>query len=183
VGKQAKNSESAVRGGVGRTAFGHVWVCCLGQFASAAVGHGCGSRHLGLAGPGDVRRLWCVGSVGGWAALILFCSRCGLTSAISISISPWCRDCLARLLRQQLQVTGMAYRACLAVELSQHVLTMRGTRCCTRPSGRATRVWCRCVVRDHMFPFFFHLPRRNTLMHSGAGGLRLACPELFCLIS
>ena len=66
VGKQAKNSESAVRGGVDGAAFGFVRVCCLGQFASAAVGHGCGSRHLGLAGPGDVCSVWCVGRQEGW---------------------------------------------------------------------------------------------------------------------
>ena len=61
VGKQARSRESAVRGGVDVAAFGHVRVCCLGQFASAAVGHGCGSRHLGLAGPGHVCSVQCVG--------------------------------------------------------------------------------------------------------------------------
>lgn len=49
-------------------------------------------------------------------------------------------------------------------------------------SGNAGLVQVR-RAGPHVSFFFFHLPRRNTLMHSGAGGLRLACPELFCLIS
>ena len=71
MGKQANNSESAVWCDVGRAAFGYVVVCCLGQFSSAAVGYGCGSRHLGLAGPGGVCSVWCVGRQEGWFSEML----------------------------------------------------------------------------------------------------------------
>ncbi len=74
VGKQAKNSKCAVRpvrDGVDGAVFGHIWVCCLGRYAPAAIGHGCGSRHLGLAGPGDVYSVWCVGRQEGWFSEML----------------------------------------------------------------------------------------------------------------
>ena len=67
VGEQAKNSESAVRGGVGGAAFGHIWVVVWASLRLQRWGMGVGAGTWGWRGLGAcaVCGVW-VGRRGGF---------------------------------------------------------------------------------------------------------------------